>query len=114
MAQHHAQRAVVTAQPGVENALAEVEQPPVILLVLVAQVTAHPSEVVDDDHAHTLRDIAISFADTPETKREIAVGVYRALAIRNAFFDEMMAEIDAKATTSTRPAVNVVAQGALA
>jgi len=70
--------------------------------------------VVDDDHAHTLRDIAITFADTPETKREIAVGVYRALVIRAAFFDEMMAEIDATVTTSTRPAVNVVAQGALA
>lgn len=70
--------------------------------------------VVDDDHAHTLRDIAISFADEPDTKRELAVGVYRALAIRAAFFDEMMAEIDATATTSTRPAVNVAAQGALA
>jgi pyrroloquinoline-quinone synthase len=67
--------------------------------------------VVDDDHAHTLRDIAIQFADTPETKRELAVGVYRALAIRNAFFDEMMAEIDAKVTTTTHPAVNVAALG---
>jgi len=70
--------------------------------------------VVDDDHAHTLRDIAITFADTPETKRELAVGVYRALAIRNAFFDEMMAEIDSTVTTATRPAVNVANQGALA
>ncbi len=70
--------------------------------------------VVDDEHAHTLRDIAISLADTPETKRELAVGVYRALVIRSAFFDEMMSEIDATATTAHRPAVNVAAQGALA
>lgn len=70
--------------------------------------------VVDDEHAHTLRDIAVSLADTPETRRELAVGVYRALVIRSAFFDEMMAEIDATATNKVRPAVNVVAQGALA
>jgi pyrroloquinoline-quinone synthase len=70
--------------------------------------------VVDDDHAHTLREIALAFADSPEGRRELAVGVYRALAIRNAFFDEMMDEIDATATTNTHPAVNVAVQGAMA
>ena len=70
--------------------------------------------VVDDDHAHTLRDIAVTFAETPDERRELAVGAFRALAIRNAFFDEMMAEIDATATTTTHPAVNVAVQGALA
>lgn len=70
--------------------------------------------VVDDEHAHTLRNIAIDFADSPEGRRELAVGAFRALAIRNAFFDEMMDEIDAMASTSTHPAVNVATQGAMA
>lgn len=70
--------------------------------------------VVDDDHAHTLREIALAFAETPEGRRELAVGVYRSLVIRAAFFDEMMAEIDAMATTTTRIVVNVGPQGALA
>ncbi len=70
--------------------------------------------VVDDDHAHTLREIAVAFAEEPEGRRELAVGVYRALVMRAAFFDEMMAEIDAMATTTTRIVVNVGRQGALA
>ena len=70
--------------------------------------------VVDDDHAHTLNNIAIDFADSPEGRRELAVGAYRALVIRAAFFDEMMDEIDATVTKSTRPAVDVATQGAMA
>jgi pyrroloquinoline quinone (PQQ) biosynthesis protein C len=70
--------------------------------------------VVDDDHAHTLREIALAFAEEPEGRRELAVGVYRALVMRAAFFDEMMAEIDAMATTTTRIVVNIGPQGALA
>jgi pyrroloquinoline quinone (PQQ) biosynthesis protein C len=70
--------------------------------------------VVDDDHAHTLREIAIDFADSPEGRREIAVGAYRALVMRAAFFDEMMDEIDASATNNARIVVNVPVQGALA
>lgn len=70
--------------------------------------------LMDDDHADTLRGIAIDFADSAEGRRELAVGAYRALVIRSAFFDEMMAEIDATVTTSTRPAVNVADQGAMA
>ena len=71
--------------------------------------------VVDDDHAHTLRNIAVDFADSPEGRRELAVGAFRALAIRDAFFNEMMDEIDAMATNSKHPAVNVApAQGAMA
>lgn len=70
--------------------------------------------VVDDDHAHTLNEIALAFADSPEGKRELAVGAYRALVIRNAFFDEMMAEIDARATANNRIVVNMATQGALA
>jgi pyrroloquinoline-quinone synthase len=70
--------------------------------------------VVDDDHAHTLNGIAIDFADSPEGRRELAVGAYRALVMRAAFFDEMMDEIDATVSNSTRPAVNVAVQGAMA
>ncbi len=70
--------------------------------------------LVDDDHAHTLREIAIDFADSPEGRRELAVGVYRALVIRAAFFDEMLAEIDASVTTVIRVEMNVAVQGAMA
>lgn len=70
--------------------------------------------VVDDDHAHTLNNIAIDFADSPEGRRELAVGAYRALVIRAAFFDEMMDEIDATVKNTTRPPVNVAVQGAMA
>lgn len=70
--------------------------------------------VMDDDHAHTLNEIALAFADSPEGKRELAVGAYRALVIRAAFFDEMMAEIDSMAATQNRIVVNMASQGALA
>lgn len=70
--------------------------------------------LIDDDHADTLRGIALDFADSPEGRRELAVGAYRALVIRASFFDEMMDEIDATVAPTTRPAVNVADQGAMA
>jgi pyrroloquinoline-quinone synthase len=70
--------------------------------------------LVDDDHAHTLRDISVSLAATLDGRRMLAVGTVRALVARASFFDEMMDEIDMTATSVTRPAVNVAAQGAFA
>lgn len=70
--------------------------------------------LLDDDHAHTLREIAVSIAATPDGRRQLAVGALRALVARAAFFDEMMDEIDSVATTITRPVVNVAPQGAFA
>jgi len=70
--------------------------------------------LVDDDHAHTLRDISVTLSATPDGRRQLAVGAQRSLVARASFFDDMMEEIDATMTTTTRPAVNVAVQGALA
>lgn len=72
--------------------------------------------VVDDDHAHTLRHIAEGLATTPEGRKKLLVGVTRSLVARSAFFDEMMIELDALASTHTRTTQRPIAtaQGAFA
>lgn len=47
--------------------------------------------LVDDDHAETLRMIAIDLADTPDRRRALAVGVLGALGARATFYDHMYA-----------------------
>jgi pyrroloquinoline-quinone synthase len=47
--------------------------------------------LVDDDHAATLRAIAIELADTPARRHALAVGVVGALGARAMFYDHMFA-----------------------
>jgi pyrroloquinoline quinone (PQQ) biosynthesis protein C len=47
--------------------------------------------LVDDEHAETLRTIAIDLANTPARRRELAVGVLGALGARATFYDHMYA-----------------------
>jgi len=47
--------------------------------------------LVDDEHAETLRTIAIDLADTPARRRALAVGVLGALGARATFYDHMYA-----------------------
>lgn len=70
--------------------------------------------VVDDDHADTLRHISETLATTPEGRKKLLVGVMRSLSARAAFFDEMMADLDALASTHTRTTQRPIAtsQGA--
>lgn len=72
--------------------------------------------LLDDDHADTLRHIAEALATTPEGRRQLAVGVTRALVIRAAFFDEMMLEIDTATADHKKPTqqMHIATQGAFA
>ena len=45
--------------------------------------------LVDDDHADTLRTIAIELAGSPMQRRGLAVGVLGALDARASFYDQM-------------------------
>jgi pyrroloquinoline quinone (PQQ) biosynthesis protein C len=45
--------------------------------------------LVDDDHAETLRGIAIALAADPDGRRSLAVGVLGALDARASFYDQM-------------------------
>lgn len=46
---------------------------------------------VDDDHARVLFSIAEHLAETPEGRRQLALGTLKALQARAAFFDQMLA-----------------------
>jgi pyrroloquinoline quinone (PQQ) biosynthesis protein C len=46
---------------------------------------------VDDSHAEVLGRIAIALSDTLEGRREIIIGVLKALNARSVFFDDMLA-----------------------
>ncbi len=46
---------------------------------------------VDDDHAEVLKNITLQLATTVDGRRGVAIGVLRALAARESFFDQMLA-----------------------
>lgn len=45
--------------------------------------------LVDDDHAHVLRDIAVELSTSPGQRRGLAAGVLGALDARASFYDQM-------------------------
>jgi pyrroloquinoline-quinone synthase len=45
--------------------------------------------LVDDDHAHVLRDIAVELSSSPGPRRGLAAGVLGALDSRASFYDQM-------------------------